>query len=468
MTLLDVQRRFTRIGEIRLGEKVAAASGKSRPRKLETFRLTSKSLDIIKGVAERYGGSVEAWEDGDGYQVITDAASLEIMLPPLGEARPYTLSYELWSGGGLQRRCDGVNAVVAQGETMVEHECVCDPDARECKPTLRVNVFLADVPGFGVWRLSSTGFNAAAELPGMLELLAQFAASGRPVRAILRLEQRTSKKGGRTHKFAVPVLDLPYSLAELTGGALAQLPTNGAAKQLTSSPTAVVGEAPSIPRRPTTTPQPAAAAPDPDDRPDRPIQRLMPLDKPLEGEELQRWRAGTHAAMRARIDAAADEHEALRQVAEKVIGLGDRSLNDLTLGEWRTLAAALRELPIQKAVDGADETSASTAEDVAVESSAEDSAQPVTPAPASDDLPFAEEDPAPASTPPASWEVQLWEVAKAHGIHGWEAINDVAGRVFPDRDLDELPEADWLVVAAEIATGKYDTVPARPTAGARS
>lgn len=413
--LIDIQRRFVEIGRLRTGEKAAAANGRSRPKKLDTWRLTSPSKDAIKAAADKYGGSVAAWEDQ--WEVITDSATLDVMLPPQAGVRSYSLSYELWSGGGCQRRCNGADAMIARGDQLVPMACQCDPDERECKPTLRVPFFLPDLPGLGVWRLDTGGFNAAAELPGMLDLLTQFTAAGKPVRAVLRLEQRTSKKGGQTRKFAVPVIDLPYSLAELTGDELA-LPSNGqAAPQLTSSPRPVQGEAPAVPQQTAAATQ---AATQPDDRPDRPVRRLLPLDAALEGDELQRWLAGTHAAMRARIAEAEDEHEALRSLAAKVVDLGDRSLNDLTVAEWRTVAAALKELPLSET-------------------------------PANDPQP--EAPPAPSSFEEvldAVWAAAVRAELVVADSGDWRPLYTLAREVYPGREPDDLDETDWLAIRAVI------------------
>ena len=171
MQLLDIQRRFVEIGRLRLGEKVSTGRGGSRPKRLETWRITSPNKDLIVAAAGLWGGTVEAWEEQ--YQVITEATSIPVMLPPFGgSVRPYSLYYELWSGGGCTRRCDG------HLETISGEACVCDPDARECKPTLRVPFFLPDLPGLGTFRLETGGYNAAAELPGMLDLLSTWAQPG--------------------------------------------------------------------------------------------------------------------------------------------------------------------------------------------------------------------------------------------------------------------------------------------------
>jgi len=84
----------------------------------------------------------------------------------------------------------------------------------------RINVMLPQVAGLGVWRLESHGYYAAAELPDMLELLQQV-SGGRIIGGILRIEQRSSKKDGKTNRYPVPVLDLPnVTLASLTGGGM--------------------------------------------------------------------------------------------------------------------------------------------------------------------------------------------------------------------------------------------------------
>lgn len=200
MSLLGIQTRFREQGRIRLGERVTKG-GKTYPQRLQTFRLTSSDRVAIDAAAAKYGGMVEKWETG--WEVITEVDRLEVMLPPTGTTEPYSLWYELWSGGGIQRRCDGTDAMIGG----VDGQCLCDPEARQCEPTLRVSFLLPDLPGLGTWRLESKSYNAAAELPGTLNLLAMYAEQNRPVRGILRIEQRQVKRDGQTKIFNVPVLD---------------------------------------------------------------------------------------------------------------------------------------------------------------------------------------------------------------------------------------------------------------------
>lgn len=212
--IIELQRRMVEAGRIRSGD-----SEGGRPRKLDKWRLTSKDNERLLAARELWGGTYSSWRD-DEWQLYTDTNVLPIMLLP-GQI-PSTW-YELWTKGGCQRRCDGVHEVISDAA------CLCG-DERECKPHTRLSVLLPDLPGIGSWLLSSTGWNAAAELAGAADLLQRASAQGVLIPARLRLEQRTSVKGGVTRKYAVPVIDLDTSFRELLGaqGALAPGPSRAA------------------------------------------------------------------------------------------------------------------------------------------------------------------------------------------------------------------------------------------------
>jgi hypothetical protein len=211
MPILDLQQRTRELGRIRIGVTAPTRSGKTRPAKLDRFRLTSPSRPLLEKVATLYGGTVAEWSPMGGgpdqFEVITDATRLPILVPP----QPISQYYELWSGGGCQRRCDG------NTELLSDKACVCGPDPldRECRPTTRLNVVLRDVPGVGVWRLESHGYYAAVELPGVAELLAK---AGSYVEAFLGLEERTAKREGKTRRWMVPIIDIDVAPSALMAG----------------------------------------------------------------------------------------------------------------------------------------------------------------------------------------------------------------------------------------------------------
>lgn len=217
MSVIGVQRRMAELGRIRLGDK----GDKGQPQKLTKFRLTSASRQLLEAAASLYGGTVTEWPGApdEGYwQLYTEADRLDIILPPVFSDRdgspsaPYSQFFELWSGGGCQRRCDGVT------EMLSGKPCLCEAGERECKITTRLSVILPQVPGLGVWRLESHGWNAASVLPGTLDVLMMAAAEQQFIPAVLRLEQRSSKANGQTRRFVVPVVDLPtVTVGELVG-----------------------------------------------------------------------------------------------------------------------------------------------------------------------------------------------------------------------------------------------------------
>lgn len=241
---IGVQRRMMELGRIRLGDK--KGTGRDPRRKLSKFRLTSASRVLLDKASEVYGGQVQTWDDApdDGwFELYTETDVLDIVLPPVFSDRdgtptlPYSQAYELWTGGGCVRRCDGITEVLAN------KPCLCDPEQRECEIRTRLNVMLPKVPGLGVWTLSTKGWNAATMLPATLDLLMHAASERTFIEASLRLEQRTSKKDGQTMKFVVPVIDLPgFKLEDALapGGAFAAI----------NAPAPAPAEKPALPAAP--------------------------------------------------------------------------------------------------------------------------------------------------------------------------------------------------------------------------
>lgn len=217
MPIKDLQMRARELGRIRMGAQVATQSGKTRPAKLEKFRLTASSRPLLEKVADLYGGEVKPWTPKGGnpqYEVYTDATRIPIWVPPSEHA--ITQWYETWSGGGCTHRCSGVG----EDELITGKPCTGGPLHEQAKPTTRVSIILPEVEGLGVWRLESHGWNAAVELPEAAKVLQ--VTSGY-VEAHLALEHRTQKTlvDGKpeTRKFLVPVIEIAVTPAELMAGA---------------------------------------------------------------------------------------------------------------------------------------------------------------------------------------------------------------------------------------------------------
>lgn len=208
MSVIDIQRRARRLGEIRTGTK----SDKGYPVSLDTFRLTSTDKTLLEDAADRWGGTVERW--GDKWEVVTGTAELPVLVPP--QNVDGLVWYEQWSRGGLQKRCDGEHIVNTDGDPP---PCNCDPDNRDCNPITRVNLMLPDLADIGTWLLTSTGKNAAAELPFAMELVqGLMRQTGQLPPATLVIDHREVKKPGQPDKrFVVPVLRFDTSYYQLAG-----------------------------------------------------------------------------------------------------------------------------------------------------------------------------------------------------------------------------------------------------------
>lgn len=281
--IIDLQRRLAEIGRIRIGQQVASGSGKKRPVKLDTFRLTSADKSRIDAAAHLYGGTPAEWDAPAGrqWEVVTEADAIDVIVPPTDMA--FSRWYELWSAGGCQRRCDG------RTETISDGPCVCDPDNRDCDIHTRLSVMLRDIPGLGVWRVDSSGWYAAIELQGAVEVVQMAAGRGQMLPARLRLEQRMIKRAGETRRFAVPVLDIEVSPGQLMSAGQPPALGAGGVSQLgeASQPRQLDGAAPltpvpeSVPERPTPSVAEQAAAVD--QEPEKPRRKNAAQPVPSTG-----------------------------------------------------------------------------------------------------------------------------------------------------------------------------------------
>ena len=215
MPIIDIQKRSRELGRIRIGQQVPTSNGRTRPEKLDRFRLTSSSKHLLEQVAALYGGTVAEWTPKGGtaqWEVITDSKRIPILVPP----QPVSQWLETWTGGGCVHRCDGQTNALTGDPCDPE-----DPDHQQARPTTRLNVVLRDVEGIGVWRLESHGWNAAMELPNAAEFLSQ---AGGYIDGHIALEERTSMglnaRTGKpeTRRFMVPIIEIAVTPAALFAG----------------------------------------------------------------------------------------------------------------------------------------------------------------------------------------------------------------------------------------------------------
>lgn len=220
MPILDLQMRMRQLGEIRIGHVVAGTSkagrAYTRPAKLDKFRFTSPSREILTEVATLYGGEVKPWTPANGgpseFEVYSTTDRLPVLIPPRDAVSQW---YELYAGSKCLRRCDG------EVEHKSDQRCMCNPERRQCSITTRVNVMLRDVPALGQWLLVSKGYYAAVTLPPAAELLAQ---AGGYVAGWLGMEEKSVVRDEGPARFMVPTLDVEISPAALMAGQITGAP----------------------------------------------------------------------------------------------------------------------------------------------------------------------------------------------------------------------------------------------------
>lgn len=208
--ILTMKRQGVELGRIRTGHSTPHPDPKKRPQaqRSATFILSSHSREYIERAAALYGGNAEEWTPQGSkiaqFRVITEARELRAILPP---GDPLSQSNELWSGGGCQRRCDGVT------EQLSRRPCLClaehgetwheQPAGSVCKPTSRLNVMLADLPDFGVWRLETHSYYAADAMAGGIDAVLAATDGKSPMPLRMWIEQREVKRRGKTKRFPV-------------------------------------------------------------------------------------------------------------------------------------------------------------------------------------------------------------------------------------------------------------------------
>jgi hypothetical protein len=254
MPLLDLQRSAVEIGRVRIGD--SKPDGRRPGRKLETFKLTTRSRRVADQVAALFGGEVKRYEPDRGqagWQAITTLDALPVMVPPRGQM--VTQWYEMWSKAGCARRCDSRHDQLnPEGSAAAPGNCRCpflrDPDSGQplldddgyripdgeertrlsklatpqaCKPHTRISFIIPDLPGLGVWRFETTGKVVAGRIQDSADILQMAAQRGFYLPAELQLLWMEKRKPGEpVERFPVVDLIVLESLRAIANGDAAQ------------------------------------------------------------------------------------------------------------------------------------------------------------------------------------------------------------------------------------------------------
>jgi hypothetical protein len=221
--ILTLQRQARELGRLRTGYTTGE---KSRPVRSDTWILTSHSEHYMRAAAEEFGGTCREVAADRQRRRRSGASSptrpIDAIMPP---GDPLSQTNELWSGGGCQRRCDGVT------EQLSDSPCLClaqhgeqwheQPKGKVCAATTRLNVILPDMPDVGIYRVETHSFYAANEIAATVDLIRNATGGHAAVPIRLRIEQRQRVANGQTKKFPVVVVELRGATAgQILGGVI--------------------------------------------------------------------------------------------------------------------------------------------------------------------------------------------------------------------------------------------------------
>ena len=198
---LSERRRLPRLGKVKLGVMVHEPGKKPFPRAAEHFVVTE---EVAKVFGER-------------------PIELSILFPVDDAEKLFPQSLKMYRSAGLW--CAGDGSVARRwtdtGE-LKEIACPCPYlESGECGPTATLNFLLPDVPGIGVWQLTTSSQRSIVSLNTTLEQFSRLFGGLAGIPFSLKLEpesiQRFDEKAKRMVKQTLRILrlDSPLTIRQI-------------------------------------------------------------------------------------------------------------------------------------------------------------------------------------------------------------------------------------------------------------
>lgn len=177
-------------GHVRLG----IFNGR-HPQQSDTLIFTTADVERLKPLQRDLGGTIERYEpQGAGeepWRLVSEAEAITFLFPFSEPEGNLSQSWELWTAGGIKRRCDGFQCALVDvdeitGERSEETvDCICAAGERECAPTTRLRLLLPQT-GIGIWELTTGSIVGATQLYDQVRFIAEV-ATGRMNHVPIRL-----------------------------------------------------------------------------------------------------------------------------------------------------------------------------------------------------------------------------------------------------------------------------------------
>lgn len=193
-------RRLPRAGKIRLGIKVPVKG------KEDVFRPAAVDYFVVpEEVAAVYGDKPK---------------SLNILFPIEEAPQFFSQFYKKYTAGGLQCRGDGEVATrLTEAGAMEPCECKGEscPDygSKKCRRIGVLQFLLPDVPGIGVYQISTTSFHSIVNINSAIDYIKALCGRIRMIPLTLKVEDQMAQPNGKKKIVHVLNIDTNIRLADL-------------------------------------------------------------------------------------------------------------------------------------------------------------------------------------------------------------------------------------------------------------
>ena len=225
---LSEVRRLPRLGKIRLGIKKMTAAGKEYPAEVDYFILDPQTPSELKNKKIKEEFETLYGKDPKAIKIMFPVSSPEVYFPQF---------YKRYgSSAMLKCKGDGETAICSQPEYakglesagedefgMLKVKCKgkeCIYYGKECSEVGTLQVLLPELPGAGVWQISTGSFNSIVNLNSCIDYVAS--VCGRAHMIPLTLERRMQEiaKDGKKTKHYILHINMDFRLADLQKFAL--------------------------------------------------------------------------------------------------------------------------------------------------------------------------------------------------------------------------------------------------------
>lgn len=224
---LSESRRLPRMGKLRLGVMVERPGKKPYPKEVKHF-----ILDPAVANPEEKKKLIDTFEKTYG----SEPTSIDVMFPVANLEHIFPQYYKSYGGGLMKCKGDGQTAETNNEDYISKLENIDDGDfgkivkcagrncpyyqSKKCSEVATLSVLLPELPGAGVWQVSTGSFHSILNLNSCFDYIRALAGRFHMIPLKLERREQTIQYEGKTSKHYVLHINLELSLKDLQQRAL--------------------------------------------------------------------------------------------------------------------------------------------------------------------------------------------------------------------------------------------------------